>query len=149
MLKKSELRFFKDAERAAHLSDYKSIHIGAVLVYQGKVIASGCNTNKTNPFQKKYNRRYRKFRSSTGRIIDSCHAELACIKSVPSSLAQNIDWKKCKLFVYRISPGSPLGYSIARPCPACMAFIKDMGIRHIYYTTQDGYAYERIVGGEK
>lgn len=30
------------------------------------------------------------------------------------------------------------------PCPSCMAAIKDLGIRHIYYTTNDGYAYEEV-----
>lgn len=29
-------------------------------------------------------------------------------------------------------------------CPSCMAAIKDLGIRHIYYTTNDGYAYEEV-----
>lgn len=33
---------------------------------------------------------------------------------------------------------------MARPCPSCMAAIKDIGISHIYYTTNDGYAYEKL-----
>lgn len=35
-------------------------------------------------------------------------------------------------------------YGMSRPCPSCMAAIKDLGIRNIYYTTNDGYIYERI-----
>ena len=33
---------------------------------------------------------------------------------------------------------------MARPCPACMAAIKDFGIKNIYYTTDDGMAYENV-----
>lgn len=33
---------------------------------------------------------------------------------------------------------------MARPCASCMQAIKDLGIREIYYTTNDGYSYEKI-----
>ena len=33
---------------------------------------------------------------------------------------------------------------MARPCPSCMAAIRDLGIRDIYYTTNDGYVCERL-----
>lgn len=35
-------------------------------------------------------------------------------------------------------------FKLARPCPSCMAAIRDIGIKHVYYTTDDGYAYEKI-----
>ncbi len=35
------------------------------------------------------------------------------------------------------------GLGMARPCPACMAAIKELGIKNIYYTTDNGYAYEK------
>ena len=34
---------------------------------------------------------------------------------------------------------------MSRPCPSCMAAIKDMGIKHIYYTTNDRCAYENLM----
>ena len=34
---------------------------------------------------------------------------------------------------------------MSRPCPSCMAAIKDMGIKHIYYTTNDGFVYENLM----
>ena len=45
-------KFFKLAKNASKLSDYskRKIHIGAILVYKNKVIASGWNTQKTSPF---------------------------------------------------------------------------------------------------
>lgn len=30
------------------------------------------------------------------------------------------------------------------PCPSCMAAIKDLGIKDIFYTSNDGYVHERI-----
>ena len=33
---------------------------------------------------------------------------------------------------------------MSRPCPSCMAAIKDLGIRNIYYTTDDGFSHEII-----
>ena len=42
-------------------------------------------------------------------------------------------------------------FGLSRPCPSCMAAIKDLGIRYVYYTTNYGYAYEKLeknkVGG--
>ena len=35
-------------------------------------------------------------------------------------------------------------FRISRPCPSCMAAIKDLGIKDIYYTTNDGFAHEKI-----
>ena len=35
-----------------------------------------------------------------------------------------------------------------RPCNACMAMLRDFGIEEVYYTTENGYAQERIKGKE-
>lgn len=35
-------------------------------------------------------------------------------------------------------------FGLARPCPACMAMIKNLGIKKIYYTTDDGFAFEQL-----
>lgn len=106
LIKNSDYKFFEKARNIAVISDYGKTHIGCVAVYQGQVVALGCNCNKTHPAQKYYNR-------------------------------------------YRIRKDQPFG--LARPCSSCMAAIRDLGIRDIYYTTNDGYAYERLgkcgVGG--
>jgi cytidine deaminase len=31
-----------------------------------------------------------------------------------------------------------------RPCAGCMQALRDYGVFDIYYTTKDGYAYERL-----
>ena len=47
-----------------------------------------------------------------------------------------------KRYIYGIRKDQPCG--MADPCPSCMAAIRDLGIRDIYYTTNDGYVYERL-----
>ena len=54
-----------------------------------------------------------------------------------------IDFSKVKVVVYREFRNGKLAN--CRPCPACMAAIKEMGIEQIYYTTEDGgYVKEEI-----
>lgn len=142
MLTKSDYRYFDKARQTAMVSDYSEFHIGCVAVYQGNVISIGCNCNKTHPIQKKYN----KYRKQADNMLPKLHAEINCINSIKHL---DINFSKVKLYIYRIRKDRPSGLS--RPCPSCMAAIKDLGIRDIYYTTNDGYVYERIekyvVGG--
>jgi hypothetical protein len=56
---------------------------------------------------------------------------------------KDIDFKHVDLYVYRADKqGVPL---LARPCASCMQLIKDLGIRNIYYTHDNGYSYENIL----
>ena len=103
-------------------------------------LASNCS--KTHPAQKFYN----KYRIPSDSMLPKLHAEINCINSIKQL---NINFSKVKLYIYRIRKDQP--YGLARPCPSCMAAIKDLGIRNIYYTSNDGYVHERIekckVGG--
>lgn len=135
MITKSDYNFFTKARKVATISDYYKIHIGCVAVYQGAVIGIGCNCNKTHPMQKKYN----KYRVLSDSMLPKLHAEISCLNSIQHL---GINFSKVKLYIYRIRKDQPFG--LARPCPSCMAAIKDLGIRDIYYTTNDGYVYERI-----
>ena len=131
------MRYFQKARQAAEISDYKRTHVGCVAVYQGNIIGIACNTNKTHPMQKYYNR-YR-YHPQTSYFYPKLHAEINCISSIRHL---DINFSKVKLYVYRTRCDQE--YGIARPCPSCMAAIKDLGIRHIYYTTNNGYAYEEV-----
>lgn len=131
------MRYFQKARQAAEISDYKRTHVGCIAVYQGNIIGIACNTNKTHPMQKYYNR-YR-YHPQTSYFYPKLHAEINCISSIRHL---DINFSKVKLYVYRTRCDQE--YGIARPCPSCMAAIKDLGIRHIYYTTNDGYAYEEV-----
>ena len=140
MLSNTDYKYFQKAHQIATISDYKKTHVGCVAVYQGQVIGLGCNCNKTHPVQKKYNR-YRK-----DLMLPKLHAEISCLNQIKHL---DINFSKVKLYIYRIRKDQPFG--MARPCPSCMAAIRDLGIRNIYYTTNAGYAHEKLerceVGG--
>lgn len=135
MISNTDYRYFKKARQVALISDYQKVHIGCVAVYQGNIISIACNTNKTHPMQKYYNR----YREESDVMIPKLHAEINCLNQLKHL---NINFSKVKLYIYRIRNDRP--YGMARPCPSCMAAIRDLGIRDIYYTTNDGYVYERI-----
>ena len=122
MLSKSDYRYFKKAKMAAIISDYNKIHIGCIAVYQGNIIGIGCNTIKTHPIQKYYNR-YRKSWNKNG-------------------IKPTLHFSKVKLYIFRTRFDKEFG--MCRPCSSCMAAIKDLGIKHIYYTTDYGFCYEKI-----
>lgn len=132
---KSDYRYLYKAGQLAQLSDYHKAPTGCIAVYHGNIIATGYNCNKTHPTQKLYNR----FREQQNTLPPKLHAEISCINSMKNL---NIDFSKVKLYIYRIRRDQPFGLS--RPCPSCMAAIKDLGIRDIYYTTNEGCTHERI-----
>lgn len=140
-----DYKMFDAARKVAHTSDFDVFHVGCVIVYKKHIIASAANTNKTNPTQKKYNRKYRKFNKGKGAILDKGHAEICALKSIPYPLQQSINWKEVKVYIFRVCRGKPLGQGLSRPCPSCLAAIKDYGIQNIYYTTDEGYCHERLV----
>ena len=135
MLSNSDYKYLNKARQVASISDYKKTHVGCVAVYQGQIIGLGCNTNKTHPTQYYYNR----YRKQLDTMLPKLHAVISCINQIKHL---DINFSKVKLYIYRIRKDQPFG--LTRPCPSCMAAIKDLGIRDIYYTTNDGYSYERL-----
>lgn len=143
-LKKSDMKFFDAAKREAEKSDFPRFHVGCVFVYQGQIISAACNSNKSDPMQKRYNR-YRHFNHTTkGCVNHSGHAEMMALKKISYPVAQQLDWKKVKVYTYRICPGLPLGCGVSRPCQACMTAMRERGIRNFYYSTDFGFAHEKI-----
>lgn len=135
MLTDHDIKLFDKARKIASISDFAKIHVGCVAVYHGKIIGVGCNTNKTHPVQKYYNQ----FRDSSETFIPKLHAEINCLNQIKNF---NINFSKVRLYIYRIRKDQP--YGMSRPCPSCMAAIKDLGIREIYYTTNDGFVCEYV-----
>ena len=136
MLLQRDYKYFNFAKSIALLSDFNKFHIGCVAVYKGKVLSVGFNTNKTCPLQKRFN----KYRNDyEGFIFHKTHAEISCLSSIWNL---DIDWGKVKLYIYRIRHDIPFG--ISRPCSACLAAIREKGIKNIYYTTDSGFINEII-----
>lgn len=138
-----DMKMFNVAKSVAATSDFKNFHMGCVITYKKHIIAASSNMDKTHPMQKKYNK-YRNFKHTPNNVKHSLHAEIAALTSISYPLGMQLDWNKVKIYIYRIAPGKKNQRGMARPCPACMQAIKDCGIQHVYYTTDDGFAYERL-----
>lgn len=140
IITKRNKRYFNIAKEIAECSDFKkNKRIGCIAVYNNIVISSGCNTEKTHPMQKSYNK-YRNFEIGNDYTLPKMHAEIRCLSHIYDN--KDIKWSKVTLYIYRSCRDRDHG--LVRPCSACMNLIKDLGIKHIYYTTDIGYAYEVI-----
>ena len=136
-LTKSHRAYFKAARAMSETADYQKYKIGCIAVYKHKIISSGCNTNVTNPLQKHYNQ----LRFSTDATSHSKHAEVDCL--LPLLNRKDIDFSRVSLYLYREhKSGDP---ACARPCKSCQALIKELGIRHIYYSNDGGYSHEEFI----
>ena len=141
---KFDMRMFEKAHEIAATSDFDHFKMGCVITYKHHIISVACNSNKTHPAQSYYNK-YRDFRKNGPKpCVHSVHAEIAALSKIPYPIAQQIDWKQVNVYVYRIAPGLRLGKGSARCCPACAQALRDKGIRNIYYSTDYGFAFERL-----
>lgn len=124
-------RMFQCARAEAFKSDFDRFNVGCVVVYKHKIIGRGCNGKKTHPIQKKYNK-FRKFNRSRNYSPASLHAEVSALCSVKHSVGMDINWKKVKVYVYRVrKDGSG---ACARPCKACETLMRSLGITGCYYS---------------
>lgn len=139
-----DYRYFEMARQEASKSDFIRFRMGCVIVYKSRVIGHGSNSDKTDPLQYHYNKERKFNKISNKPIKHSIHAELAALKSIPYPIQESIDWSKVKVYIYRIAPGKKLHQGCARPCPGCLKALRDYGINKIYYSTDDGYCFERI-----
>lgn len=91
----------------------------------GGTIIMASNQKKTNPHAARLNYR-------------NCHmhAEFSVLRQVR-------DAKNGTLYVYRENQGGVI--SLARPCNECMVYIREKGVRKIVYSTNQGWAKERII----
>lgn len=118
------------------MSDFKRVHIGCIAVYKNQILSVGYNTNKTHPLQKKYNK-FRNINYDNVEPIPFLHAEMSCLLQIKE---MDIDFNKVELYIYREDKNGNL--AMCRPCKACMKMIDTLGIKNIYYTTNNGYAKE-------
>ena len=135
-------RYFKFAREASKEATYTGSHrfspmIGACAVYKGTIVATACNTNKTSPLQAKYN--VYRFNANTP---DKSHCETSLIQKLRWKFGTSLDWTKVHIYLYREYKDGRLAPS--RPCPSCMAMLKELNIKRIYYTTEDGFVEEKF-----
>ena len=135
MITSRDRMYFRKAAQLARLSTYARAKVGCIIVYHNKIISTGFNKERTDPLQKKYN----VVNGIPEFGLHKIHAEIDAIKHI---IDLDINWKNVSIYVYRKRKDRPFGMS--RPCDSCMTLIKELGIKHIYYTTDDGYVYECI-----
>lgn len=130
----------KAASTSADYTGANAVKIGCVVTYKGTILAKGANHDRTHPTQERFN--VHRYKDSGNRYLPSkVHAECAALTKIKYL---DIDFSRVTLFIYRgFQNGSP---AMARPCAACRAYIQSLGIKHIWYTTDSGYAHE-IMGG--
>ncbi len=135
----NDAHLFKIARECSLKADYSGCgraRIGCVVVYNGSILAKGCNSDKTHTEQAKYNQW--RFKDCGNRYLPSkTHAEIATLNRIKYL---DIDMSRVYVYIYRETRNGHL--AMCRPCNACMAAIRQMGIKHILYTTDDGYAHE-------
>ncbi len=134
-------RYFAVAKRQAAKSTFSrhkisnktdSVRIGSAIVKGNYVTSKGCNKTKTHPMQQLHNNRHMAHIPHP-----KIHAEIDAL-----IYSRYDDLTGCEIFVYREMADGTLAN--CKPCNACRNAMKDAGIKHIYYTTENGYHYERI-----
>lgn len=136
MLSHKDKRFFEIARLISQTSEYRRIKIGAIVVKKNKIISVGVNSYKTHPVQKRYNKfRFDTVAKDTNHTL---HAEIQALVNIPNGT----DLNDLTIYIYRESRNG--GTAKSRPCPSCMNLIKDIGIKKICYTTEEGFAIEYL-----
>lgn len=62
---------------------------------------------------------------------DKTHAEVQALKKLWPDHRKGV-----KVYSFRFSKGGQ--WSMAKPCPKCEAFMRENGVKYVYYTTQTG-----------
>lgn len=142
-MNRHERHMFDLAREESLLADYEgysNVKIGRVITLNGTVIAKGHNSNRTSTIQERYNYLRYNTKSPKRYFAAKEHAEIQALKKIRYL---DVDFSKLRVFVYRETKNGQL--ALSRPCESCMAFMKKLGIRIIYYSTSDGYAREEIL----
>ena len=116
-------RYFEAARNLASNSPYGKLRHGALLVKGGSVLSSSFNKDNFTAFGARFRN------SDHGHA--TVHAELGCILGMPRSSTIGSD-----IYVCRINREGNFRYS--KPCAMCHEAMKHVGIKRVYYSTNDG-----------
>ena len=110
------------ANRMALQSDETRTCHGAVLVKGGNIINAAHNKWSYSSFGKRFRER--------DKGISTLHAELAAVLNLDRSITQGTD-----IYVVRVDKAGE--FKMSKPCSMCEAALKHVGVKRIYYTTDD------------
>lgn len=111
-------RGIESACRASKESEFPRYHLGAALYYKGVLLATGCNSTKTSPLQKRLNAE-REFDPNQSGVVNSLHAEIRALSKVKYLDIVLVN-RRC-MYIVNMQMGTK---QWLRPCPACMKYIK-------------------------
>jgi deoxycytidylate deaminase len=141
MITARDKKFFEVAKSIAALStwgDKPSEQVGAIIVLRNEVISTGYNRCKSSPLQGFWAAKAGVHHEGIHNAIWT-HAEMSALGKV---IYKDIDLHLAKIYVYR---ETTLGLGMARPCVICAPALKYHKISNIYYTTTEGFAYEKFI----
>ena len=115
-------RYFDLTKNLAFNSQYGKIRHGAVLIKGGSVKNVSFNKDKHSSFGDRFR--------DKNRGHATVHAELGCILGLSRNVTSGSD-----LYVCRINKNGEFRYS--KPCSMCHDALKHVGVKRVYYTTND------------
>tara|TARA_R110000824_G_scaffold100088_4_gene237930 strand:- start:12440 stop:12877 length:438 start_codon:yes stop_codon:yes gene_type:complete len=115
-------RLFGLAKNVAYNSPYGKIRHGALLVKGGSVKNAAFNKENYSSFGTRFR--------SIDRGHATVHAELGCILGIPRSVTTGAD-----VYVCRVNKEG--SFRISKPCAMCHAALKHVGVKRVYYTTNE------------
>jgi len=107
----------------AQQSDEGRASHGAVLVRGGNIINTGHNKWTYSSFGKRFRHR--------DRGVSTLHAELATVLNLDRSITQGAD-------IYVVRVNNQGNFKMSKPCLMCDTALRHVGIKRIYYTTDNG-----------
>ena len=131
-----EVAYFSAAQAISKLSDHTT-QVGCVIVHGHRIISSGCNSvSRHHRLQARIDRKHFGNDLSQGAV----HAEIDAL--IPL-IRKKRDLSCAAVYVFRQRHDGSL--AMARPCARCLEVIQKYGIKRICYTTDDGFAIEKLV----
>lgn len=135
----NDVHLFAAARDSMLKADYTGggkARIGCVAVYKKAILAKGFNTDKTHTEQARFNKwRYKNVGNRY--LPEKLHAETSVLNRIRYL---DIDFSKVHLYIYRETRDG--NRAMCRCCPSCFAALRELGIKHIHYTSEQGFVHE-------
>ena len=106
--------------------------VGAILLNKGKIVSTGVNQEtKSHPLQAKF----AKMVGLDEKIY--LHAEMSALVKSRSDCDT--------IVVARLGGHSGEELRNSRPCAICSLALKQAGVKHVHYSTDDGFLYQYVI----
>ncbi len=120
MLNKKINRFLQLAKKIAKKSNHPRYKFGCIIFKKNDIINIGYNQLKTHP--------------KSPHLWKTIHAEFHTILGTDVS-----DLENSEIVIYMENKNGEVGLS--KPCKTCENMLSNVGIKRIYYTTENGILY--------